>query len=64
MTVAARQEGWRLVTSDGDPAIDLQPLQGLWTEAQYLRLTGQAASSGTQHTTGNRPGPLTGRTRG
>ena len=40
MTVAARQESWRLVTPDGDPAIDLQPLQGLWTEAQYLRLTG------------------------
>ena len=28
------------MTPDGDPAIDLQPLQGLWTEAQYLRLTG------------------------
>ena len=40
MTVAARQESWRLVTSDGDSTIDLQPLQGLWTEAQYLRLTG------------------------
>ena len=40
MTVAARQESWRIVTSDGASAIDLQPLQGLWTEAQYLRLTG------------------------
>ncbi len=40
MTVAARQERWRLVTPDDDSAIDLQPLQGLWTEAQYLRLTG------------------------
>ena len=40
MTVAAGQESWRLVTPDGGPAIDLQPLQGLWTEAQYLRLTG------------------------
>lgn len=39
MTVAARQESWRIVTSDGASAIDLQPLQGLWTEAQYLRLT-------------------------
>lgn len=40
MTVAAaRQERWRLVTPDDDSAIDLQPLQGLWTEAQYLRLT-------------------------
>ena len=28
------------MTPNGDPAIDLQPLQGLWTEAQYLRLTG------------------------
>ena len=27
------------MTPDGDPGIDLQPLQGLWTEAQYLRLT-------------------------
>ena len=40
MTVAARQERWRLVAPDDDSAIDLQPLQGLWTEAQYLRLTG------------------------
>lgn len=40
MTVAARQESWRIVTSDGASAIDLEPLQGLWTEAQYLRLTG------------------------
>ena len=40
MTVAARPERWRLVTPDDDSAIDLQPLQGLWTEAQYLRLTG------------------------
>ena len=40
MTVAARQERWRLVTPDDDSAIDLQSLQGLWTEAQYLRLTG------------------------
>ena len=39
MTVSARQESWRLVTPDGDTAIDLQPLQRLWTEAQYLRLT-------------------------
>ena len=39
MTVATREERWRLVTPDGDSAIDLQPLQGLWTEAQYLRLT-------------------------
>ena len=40
MTVAVRQESWRLVTPDGDPGIDLPPLQGLWTEVQYLRLTG------------------------
>ena len=40
MTVAARRETWRLVTPEDDSAIDLQPLQGLWTEEQYLRLTG------------------------
>ena len=27
------------MTPDGDTAIDLQPLQRLWTEAQYLRPT-------------------------
>ena len=39
MTAAARREGWRVVTPDDDAAIDLDLLQGLWTEAQYLRLT-------------------------
>ena len=39
MTAAARREGWRVVTPDDDAAIDLELLQGLRTEAQYLRLT-------------------------
>ena len=39
MTAAAHRAGWRVVTPDDDSAIDLEVLQGLWTEAQYLRLT-------------------------
>ena len=39
MTAAAYRAGWRVVTPDDDSAIDLEVLQGLWTEAQYLRLT-------------------------
>ena len=39
MTAAAHREGWRVVPPDGSAAIDLESLQGLWTETQYLRLT-------------------------
>ena len=34
-----RPDGLRVVTSDDCTVIDLLPLQGLWTEAQYLKLT-------------------------
>ena len=36
---AARRLGLRLATPDGRSEIDVEPLQGLWTQAQYLRLT-------------------------
>ena len=39
MTAAAHRAGWRVVTPDDGAAIDLELLQGLWTEEQYLRLT-------------------------
>jgi len=42
MTVAAQQEGRRLASPDGSAALDtldLEVLQGHWTEAQYVRLT-------------------------
>ncbi len=39
MTVAAQRLGLRIITPDAGTLIDLKPLQGLWTQAQYLRLT-------------------------
>lgn len=39
MTAAVHRAGWHVVPPDGGTAIDLELLQGLWTEAQYLRLT-------------------------
>ena len=39
MTAAVHRAGWRVVTPDDGAAIDLELLQGLWTESQYLRLT-------------------------
>ena len=39
MTVAAKRPGLRLTAPDSRADIDVEPLQGLWTEAQYLRLT-------------------------
>ena len=42
MTVAEKRSGLRLTTPDSRIAIDVEPLQGLWTEAQYLRLTDHA----------------------
>ena len=42
MTVAAKRPGLRLTAPDSRADIDVEPLQGLWTEAQYLRLTDHA----------------------
>ena len=42
MTVAAPRLGLRIVTADDHADIDIEPLQGLWTQAQYLRLTDHA----------------------
>ncbi len=42
MTVAAQRFGLRITTPDSRTDIDAGPLQGLWTEAQYLQLTEHA----------------------
>ena len=42
MTVAAPRLGLRIVTPDDHTDIDIEPLQGLWTQAQYLQLTDHA----------------------
>ena len=42
MTVAAQPLGLQIVTPDDRVVIDLKPLQGLWTQAQYLQLTDHA----------------------
>ena len=42
MTVAAQPPGLRIVTPEHHTLIDLKPLQGLWTQAQYLQLTDHA----------------------
>lgn len=42
MTVEARANALKITRSDG-LEIDLAPLQGLWTEQQYLRLTEQTS---------------------
>ena len=39
---AVRRLGLRIITPDNRTQIDVEPLQGLWTEAQYLRLTDHA----------------------
>lgn len=39
MAVDAPRNGLRIVASDDSTVLDLAPLQGLWTERQYLRLT-------------------------
>ena len=39
MTAAASRLGLRIVTADDHADFDIEPLQGLWTEAQYLQLT-------------------------
>jgi Uma2 family endonuclease len=39
MAVAAYSRGLRVVAPDNDTILDLELLQGLWTTAQYLKLT-------------------------
>ena len=39
---AVQRLGLRISTPDGRSEIDVEPLQGLWTQAQYLRLTDNA----------------------
>src|SRR5438876_11676308 len=34
-----RMEGLRIVAPDDDTVLNLEPIQGLWTEEQYLKLT-------------------------
>jgi Uma2 family endonuclease len=41
MAASGRTSGLKLVCKADDLEIDMQPLQGLWTEEQYLRLTDQ-----------------------
>ena len=42
MTTDVTALGLKLVRSSDTVEIDLRPLQGLWTEEQYLRLSNQA----------------------
>jgi Uma2 family endonuclease len=42
MPVDVRAPGLRIVASDDDTILNLDALQGLWTEEQYLRLTDQS----------------------
>ena len=39
---AVQRLGLRIATPDGRSEIDVEPLQGLWTQTQYLRLTDYA----------------------
>jgi Uma2 family endonuclease len=39
MAVAAYRQGLRVVAPDNDTVLDLELLQGLWTQAQYFKLT-------------------------
>src|SRR5438105_15646974 len=39
MAVDVRTTRLRIVADDGDTILDLDPIQGMWTEAQYLRFT-------------------------
>ena len=42
MAVAAQRFGLRITTPNSHADIDVEPLQGLWTQAQYLQLTDHA----------------------
>jgi Uma2 family endonuclease len=39
MSVGLQSPGLRIVSADDETILDLDPMQGLWTEEQYLRLT-------------------------
>ena len=39
MALDTAYRGLRIVASDNDTVLDLEPVQGLWTEEQYLKLT-------------------------
>src|SRR6478672_6348939 len=39
MAVDMRSRALRVVGSDNDTVLDLWPIQGLWTEEQYLAMT-------------------------
>ncbi len=39
MVVETHAQGLRIVAPDNDTVLDLKPLQGLWTEEQYFKLT-------------------------
>ncbi len=42
MQVEAHAPGLRIVAADNDTILDLEPLQGLWTEQQYLLISGSS----------------------
>lgn len=39
MTVQTRMQGLRIAAEDDETVLNLEPIQGLWTEEQYLKLT-------------------------
>jgi Uma2 family endonuclease len=39
MDVDVQTRGLRIVTPDNDTVLDLTPIQGMWTEEQYLKMT-------------------------
>jgi len=39
MGIDAYSHGLRIVAPDNDTVLDLEPIQGLWTQAQYIKLT-------------------------
>src|SRR6185295_9733062 len=39
MTIDVSARGLRIVARDDDAVLDLEPIQGLWTVQQYLKLT-------------------------
>lgn len=39
MVIETQIQGLRIVAPDNDTVLDLEPMQGLWTEEQYFKLT-------------------------
>ena len=39
VNIDIHNHGLRIVAPDDDTILDLEPLQGLWTQAQYIKLT-------------------------